>query len=316
MFEHDARGRELRPRGLSLDGESRFFSRRGVVPGLDPDLTEAIIVAGPDDDVRSGCQGDGGLASRLHELDHGWCIGHHLHLVDPRLRIRMAARREQVDGVARRLLEQELRDQGLAVVAHLALDGLASHHEVAASNRCRGMDLQLGPGELGCLEIALVLLDGLAAPLQIGRKLIGRLDLGDGRLLVHGNLVKLGLRVANLQPVLQGRQNLGKRGDVPGVRLVGKHGLSGLGLAGLADEERGGVVLVRRVVDLGGDLQARTEQDLGVSRRDLEDLDRAHRGDERERMQDPACRGTPGGDHGAAQEGQAQHQAQHRTRLE
>ncbi len=228
----------------------------------------------------------------------------------------MTARREQVDGVACRLLEQELRDQGLAVVGHLALDSLPIYHQVAASDRCRGMNSQLGPSELGCLEIALVLLDGLRRPLKVGRELIGRLNLGDRRLLVHGHLVKLGLRVADLQPVLQGRQHLGKRGDVPGVRLVGEHGLSGLGLVGLADEERGGESFVHGVVDLGGDLQARAEQDLGVAGRDLEDLDRAHRGDERERVQDPAGRGAPGGDHGAAQEGQAQHQPQHGERLE
>ena len=73
---------------------------------------------------------------------------------------------------------------------------------------------------------------------------------------------------------------------------------------------------LRGVIDLGGNLQARPDQDLGIAGRDLDDLDRAQPGDERERMQDPAGRGTPGGDHRATEHGQAQDQREQHERLE
>ena len=77
----------------------------------------------------------------------------------------MTARGEQVDGIGRGVLEQELRHQGLAVVGHLAIDRIPLDHEVAPSDWRRGMNSQLGPRELRRLEIALVLLDGLPRPL-------------------------------------------------------------------------------------------------------------------------------------------------------
>ena len=165
MIEHDSGGGKLRPRGHGLHRETGLIPRRGIVASLDADLAQPVIVTGPDHDIRFGSHRDGGLSCRFDKLDGGRSIGHDLHLVDPRLGVGMTARGEQVDGVGRGVLEQELRHQGLAVVGHLAIDRLTLDHKVAPGDRRRGMNSQLGPRELRRLEIALVLLDGLPRPL-------------------------------------------------------------------------------------------------------------------------------------------------------
>ena len=75
----------------------------------------------------------------------------------------MSPRGDEVDRVGRRVLEQDLGEQRLAVVGHLSLDLLAFDREVSPGDRRRGMDLQLRPGELRRFQVALVLLDGLLA---------------------------------------------------------------------------------------------------------------------------------------------------------
>ena len=80
--------------------------------------------------------------------------------------------------------------------------------------------------------------------------------------------------------------------------------------------ERRGERLVRGVVDLGGDLEARPDQDLGIPGIDLDDLHRADRGDERERVQNPARRGGPGRDGRVQEQGQSHDPGEHQERLE
>ena len=178
------------------------------------------------------------------------------------------------------------------------------------------MNLQLRTGELGHFEVALVLLDGLTWPLEIGGELVGCLDLHDRRLLVDRHVVELGLGVADLKPVLERRQNLRDCGHELAIGLIGKHRQGRLRLAGLANIQRRDKRLVHGVVDLGGDLEARSDQDLGIAGIDLDDLHRADRGDERERVQNPAGRGGPGWNGRAAEQGQAHDRGEHQERLE
>ncbi len=178
------------------------------------------------------------------------------------------------------------------------------------------MDLELRTGELRGFQVGVIVFHRLARPLQVRREVVRHFDPGDRRLFVDRYLEQPRLGIADLEPVLQRRQNLREGGQITVVLLVGQHRDGRFGLVCLANIQGRRQRLEARVFDLGDDLQARPDPDVGIPGTHLDDLDRPHGRDEREGAQQPARQRRPGRHQPVQKHDERQHTTEEQERLE
>ncbi len=224
----------------------------------------------------------------LGDLDSGRCVGDHLDAVDARLGVGMPVGVDEVDRVGRGVVQRKFGQQRAAGVGDSPFDTLAVDLQEAARDGARRDDLERRVRILRRFEVGVVLTTGFRREGEVSRIVEGCLDGGDGRAFIHAHREASGLGITDLEPVLQLADDLRQRGDERAMGRVGKHLDGGFGAAGLWADVEGRVV--RRLVgvrDFGGDFEAGTEKDFGVSGSDFDDLDRAAGGDELQRVEEP-----------------------------